>query len=149
MFEIGEAHKLANTTMHVAVGYLDRFLQGMDVHRSRYQLVAMAAFLVAAKYEEAEEAVPTPTVVNAQANNVYPPKLVHQMEVLLLTRLQWSLTVVTPCHFLGYFLGRGALHGCDSMAYKPLVPKVPKYLKKYSDFFADMTLQGALLGVAC
>lgn len=142
IFEIGEEYKLANSTMHVAVGYFDRVLQGMDVHRSRYQLVAMACFLLAAKYEEAEERVPSAKALNDQASNVYPPKLVHQMEVLVLTRLNWCLTVVSPCHFLGYFLGRGALFTSDSMAYKPLVAKVPRYLKKYIDFFADLTLQG-------
>lgn len=56
--------------------------------------------------------------------------------------LNWALTVVTPSHFLGYFHGRGVLFHNDSMAYKPLIAKVPRYLKKYMDFFADLALQG-------
>jgi hypothetical protein len=45
--ELGEDYSLANTTVHAAVELLDRFLQSMDVHRTRYQLVAMACFLIA------------------------------------------------------------------------------------------------------
>jgi hypothetical protein len=70
----------------VQAGYLDRFLTVMDVHRTRLYLVAMAALVIAAKYEEAEERVPTTDMVNQYARNLYPPKMIHQMEVLLLNR---------------------------------------------------------------
>jgi hypothetical protein len=36
--EVGEDNKLAMSTVHVAVAYLDSFLQKMDVHRSRLQV---------------------------------------------------------------------------------------------------------------
>jgi Cyclin, N-terminal domain len=45
--ELGEDYQLANTTIHAAVEIMDRFLQSMEVHRTRYQLVAMAAFAIA------------------------------------------------------------------------------------------------------
>jgi hypothetical protein len=92
MAEVGDDHKLHPSTVHVAIGYLDRFLGGsaasggMDVHRSRLQLVAMAAVVVASKYEEEEARVPSNDAINAYANHSYPPKMVHQMEVLLLNR---------------------------------------------------------------
>lgn len=40
----------------------------------------------AAKYEEPEERVPSASTINKYANDVYQQKLVHQMEVLVLTR---------------------------------------------------------------
>lgn len=127
------------------VGFLDRFLTAMEVHKSRLQLVAMAALTVAgacgeetevvtggvwaaprapaplatprhasphltssrasaihpsrpppaAKYEEEEQRVPSTETINGFANNAYPPKMVHQMEVLLLNRCvsrpRWSV----------------------------------------------------------
>lgn len=48
--ELAEDHELAPTTTHAAVQLLDRFLQSMDVHRTRYQLVAMACFLIAGAF---------------------------------------------------------------------------------------------------
>ncbi len=57
----------------------------MDTHRSRYQLAAMACFLVAAKYEEAEENIPNAATLNQYASSLYETRLIHQMEVLLLT----------------------------------------------------------------
>lgn len=58
----------------------------MEVHRSRLQLVAMAALDIAAKYEEAEERAPSTEHLNASANNSYPPTMIHQMTVLILNR---------------------------------------------------------------
>lgn len=48
--ELAEDHELQPTTTHAAVQLLDRFLQSMDVHRTRYQLVAMACFLIAGAF---------------------------------------------------------------------------------------------------
>lgn len=84
--EVGEDTRLAMSTVHVAVAYLDAFLQRMEVHRSRLQLVAMAALDLAAKYEEAEERAPSADVLNACANNSYPAGMLHQMAVLILNR---------------------------------------------------------------
>lgn len=42
----------------------------------------------AAKYEEPEERVPSASTINKYANDVYQQKLVHQMEVLVLTRYE-------------------------------------------------------------
>jgi hypothetical protein len=155
----------------------------------------------AAKYEEAEERVPSSTAINEYAHHSYPPKLIHQMEIAVLMRLNWCLTSTTALHFLGYFHSKGLLWAApsslsksssaningsggtasspnsantsqdenvsgsslislntsssstnssnhsnwpsDTMAFKSLVSSVPKYLKKYTDFFADLALQGA------
>ena len=89
--------------------------------------------------------MPNNKQINAYANNAYHPKMVHQMEVLLLNRLAWCLTAVTPLHYLGMFQRVGVLRSDDTMAWKPLVAKAVRYAKKYCDFFADLCLQGALL----
>lgn len=58
MCDAGEWFRLTNSTMHVAVGYLDRILQQVPVAKNRLQLVAMCCIIIAGKYEEAEENVP-------------------------------------------------------------------------------------------
>ena len=94
--EVGEDTRLAMSTVHVAVAYLDAFLQRMEVHRSRLQLVAMAALDLAAKYEEAEERAPSADVLNACANNSYPAGMLHQMAVLILNRCVAAHAGPTP-----------------------------------------------------
>ena len=54
------------------------------------------------------------------------------MELTVLSRLNWCLTAVTPLHFLGYYLSKGALFVDDLMQGKPLLDKVPRYLQKYA-----------------
>lgn len=61
---------------------------------------------VSAKYEEAEDCVPSVPVFCEYAHNTYVPAMIHQMEIMVLTRLKWSLTVVTPLHYLGFFLAK-------------------------------------------
>jgi hypothetical protein len=81
--------------------------------------------------------------VNRYASEPYAKRLINQMEILVLMRLDWSLTSTSALHFLGVLHSRGALFEGDGMAYKPLVPEVNRYLRKYTDFFADLALQGA------
>lgn len=54
--------------------------------------------------------MPQASKVALYANEVYPAKLVHQMEILILMKLNWCLTSSSPLHFLGYFHSRGLLH---------------------------------------
>lgn len=63
------------------------------------------------------------------------------MEVLLLNRLNWSLTIVSPLHYLGLFHRQGILFDNDTLGYKPLRPAVIRFLVRYTDFFADFCLQ--------
>lgn len=141
MFEAGEHYRLSNVTCHVAVGYMDRVLQTVAVARNRLQLVACCCFIIAAKYEEAEERVPCSAAVSDFVNKAYPPEVINQTEVLILEKLGWACTVVTPLHFLGHFAVRGVLFDNDSMNGRPLVSKVPRYMAKYTDFFSDMCAQ--------
>jgi Cyclin, C-terminal domain/Cyclin, N-terminal domain len=113
----------------------------MQVDTSRLQLVAMSCIVVAAKYEEPEEKVPTAAMMNTYANNVYPPKMIHQMEVLLLNRLSWSLTMVTPLHYLGLFHSKGILFQRDSVSLRPIHARVLTYLQRYTEFFSELSLQ--------
>lgn len=71
----------------------------------------------------------------------YSGDMIQQMEIMVLNKLEWCLTAVTPLHFLGYYLSKGVLFEDDLMQGKPLVEKVPRYMQKYAEFFADLCLQ--------
>lgn len=141
MCEAGDEFQLQSSTMHVAVMYLDRLLQQVDVKRNCLQAAAICCILVASKYEEPEEFVPAISELTEYASNTYTPEYIQKLERDVLDRLGWHLTEVTPLHFLGYYLLKGVLFTTDRMQGKKLVEKVPRYMKKYGDFFADLCLQ--------
>jgi hypothetical protein len=90
------------------------------------QLVAISCILIGAKYEEAEENVPSSAELNEFAQHEYSTEMIQQMELTVLNRLDWCLTAITPLHFLGYYLAKGALFVDDQMQGKPLLEKVPR-----------------------
>ena len=100
--------------------------------------------------------------------DAYTAEEVKQMEMKILYRLEWFLSSFTPLHFLGYYRSKGVLFKNDTMSGKPLgmflkkpwityltpklrviyfsiflitVEKLPRYVRKYCDFFADLSLQ--------
>jgi len=48
---------------------------------------------------------------------------------------------VTPVHCLSYFEARGVVFEGDSWNGRALIEKIPRYVKKYNDFFANLSLQ--------
>jgi Cyclin, N-terminal domain len=82
---------------------MDRVLQSVTVAKNRLQLIAACCFLLAAKYEEAEENIPSAADMSAFCNNAYPASLINEFEVLILERLGWKCTVITPLSYLGQF----------------------------------------------
>ena len=141
MCEAGDEFGLHISTMHVAVMYLDRLLHAVSVNRNELQLVAIACILIAAKYEEVEEVVPTLSEMNRHAQWAFSAEAIQRMEFEVLRKLNWCLGTFTPLHFASYFMSKGVLFEADTMQGRSLAQKVPKYMKRYIEFFADLCLQ--------
>lgn len=136
--EACEACGLERTTGHVACQYLDRVCNQDDVPTHRLALVSLAAIQIAAKYEEKEESVPPLEILIARSGHPIPEKQVHQMEVLMLTAMDWICTAVVPMHFLGLYAARGVVFAEDA---SPSSQARLKGLGRYLDFFADLCCQ--------
>lgn len=141
MCEAGDEFNLHISTMHVAVMYLDRILHSVVVARNRLQLVAIACILIAAKYEEIEEDVPTLTDMNKHAQGVFSPRDIQQMEFEVLKKMNWCLGTFTPLHFADYYMSKGVLFEADTMQRRSLSGKVVRYVHRYIEFFAELCLQ--------
>jgi hypothetical protein len=142
MCEVGEEYKLSPLTIHCAVRYLDRVLSTLDVAKNRLQLVAMSCILIGAKFEEAEEVIPTLAELNECSNNAYTVDALKEMEVSVLRHLNWCLSLITPIHFLHFYQARGIVFINDLFEGGPSNRKSAlKYVKKYADFFAELCLQ--------
>ena len=69
------------------------------------------------------------------------PAQIREWEIFVLEQLGWHLSSVTPVHCLAYFQGRGVVFQDDSWNGKPVIDRIPGYVKKYNDFFANLCLQ--------
>ena len=149
--ELAEEFRLHTTTGHVAVHYFDRALQICKVQASEWQLLALTCLRLSAKFEEKEEAVPSlADVANVLANA--PPasraaagrmtaESVRDSEIFVLFQLDFKLTSVCSLHCLEYWLGVGVLFNGDRWRGHVLIDKIPKYVRKYAVFFANLCLQ--------
>ena len=144
MSDVGERCSLHNTTIHVSILFLDKIFRSRDIPRGRWQLLATACISIAAKYEEAEEYCPTiPDLLQLTRLNVvgHTSLSFREGELDVLRMLGWRLRAIPPLHFIGYFLSKGATFENDTWQGRALIEKIPKYIRKYADFFSNLTLQ--------
>lgn len=144
MSDVGEQCRLHNSTIHVSVLFLDKIFRSTDIPRSQWQLLATACITVAAKYEEAEEHCPhIPELLRlTKLRDVGHNSLsFRDGELEVLHHLGWKLRAFPPIHIVGYILSKGACFVDDLWQGRALIPKIPKYIKKYAEFFCNLTLQ--------
>mmetsp|Transcript_10158 Transcript_10158/g.12821 ORF Transcript_10158/g.12821 Transcript_10158/m.12821 type:complete len:336 (-) Transcript_10158:185-1192(-) len=144
MSDVGEQCRLHTSTVHVSILYLDKIFRSNDIPRSQWQLLATGCISVAAKYEEAEEhCPPIPDLLQltrlSQAGHTSLSFREGELEVL--RHLGWRLRAIPPIHIIGYFLAKGTTFEDDTWQNRSLIEKIPKYVKKYADFFCNLTLQ--------
>lgn len=95
-------------TLYLCVNIIDRYVAATIrekkdmVSRSNYQLVGVAAYLIASKYEEIY--YPEIRMILQFADNVYSEEDVKKMELKIVNTLKYDLTIPTTNKFLGRFL---------------------------------------------
>lgn len=170
MAETSEELKMNLATLHVAAAYLDRVLleahrEGptgweCSIPGHLWQLVAMVCLRIAGKFEENEEdvtgdskgmltlhggervlAVDAFTRRLGQVARAVTQAQVREWELFVLDRLEWKLSRVTAAHCLAYFEGSGVVFFDDAWAGRPPVEKLPRSVKRYDDFFLNLSLQ--------
>jgi Cyclin, N-terminal domain/Cyclin, C-terminal domain len=144
MSDVGEQCRLHPSTVHVSILYMDKIFRSREIPRGQWQLLATACISVAAKYEEAEEhCPPIPELLRLTklANAGHTSLSFREGELEVLRYLGWKLRAVPPIHVIGYHLSKGACFVSDSWQGRELIEKIPKYVKKYADFFCNLTMQ--------
>ena len=144
MSDVGEQCRLHNSTVHVSVLFLDKLFRSRDIPRGQWQLLATACISIAAKYEEAEEhCPPIPELLRLTklGNAGHTSLSFREGELEVLKCLGWRLRAIPPIHVVGYFLSKGTTFEDDVWQGRSLIEKIPRYVKKYADFFCNLTLQ--------
>lgn len=101
---IAERHKLGLTSLHLAVYLLDFFMDNFDVSRNQLNLVAMGCLSVSSKFEEKEEDIPKQNVLSHYCSGAYAASDFLQMELMLLKFYDWEVGLVTPAHFINFYV---------------------------------------------
>ncbi|TMW55096.1 hypothetical protein Poli38472_013858 [Pythium oligandrum] len=142
MSEVGEEMQIRKTTIHTAIAYLERILTvGKLPAKDRFQLLALSCLMIAAKYHGPEEEVPPISEFWEFGNRCYTYDEIRDMELTTLNNLQWSLTALTPIHFMRFYLSQPVLFSDDEIQGADMVEEALEYYKKYADFFVDLCLQ--------
>ena len=100
---LGEAHsafQLLPETLFLTINLLDRYCSKRVVYKRHYQLVGCAALLIAAKYGDKKEKVPTIKELKSMCCSLYDDDMFLQMEWHVLSTLGWSVGHPTVDSFL-------------------------------------------------
>nr|GEY24153.1 hypothetical protein [Tanacetum cinerariifolium] len=95
------------TTIALSVNYFDRFFPGsatLEGYNDRdYRLLSIVCLSLAAKMEESN----IPSLVNLQVSEprfIFESKIIQEMELSVMKKLNWRLLSVTPYDFINYFI---------------------------------------------
>lgn len=124
MVDVHLKFHLIPETLYLAVNLTDRFLQKVDVPRTKLQLVGVTALLLASKYEEIYP--PQVSDIVGICDNAFDDTEVVQMEVKMLRTLHYKITIPSAHCFLVRYLKAG--HG-------------NKKIVQYATYILDSTLQ--------
>jgi hypothetical protein len=107
LVEAHSAFQLLPETLFLAVNLLDRYCSRRVVYKRHYQLVGCAALLIAAKYGDKKDRVPTVRELKSMCCSLYDDEMFTQMEWHVLQTLNWIIGAPTVDAFLQLALSEG------------------------------------------
>jgi hypothetical protein len=100
LIEAHAAFGLLPETIFLAINLLDRYCSKRIVYKRHYQLVGCSALLIAAKYGDRKERVPTIRELKGMCCSLYEDEMFTQMEWHVLQTLDWAVGHPTIDSFL-------------------------------------------------
>ena len=100
LLEAHAAFRLLPETLFLTVNLIDRYCSRRTVYKRHYQLVGCAALLIAAKYGDRKEHVPTIRELKTMCCALYDDDMFTQMEWHVLQTLNWVIGHPTIDNFL-------------------------------------------------
>ena len=100
LVEAHSAFQLLPETLFLTTNLLDRYCSKRVVYKRHYQLVGCAALLIAAKYGDRKEKVPTIKELKSMCCSLYDEDMFLQMEWHVLSTLNWAVGHPTVDSFL-------------------------------------------------
>jgi hypothetical protein len=104
LIEAHTAFELLSSTLFLAINLLDRYCSKRVVYKRHYQLVGCTALLIAAKYNDKKDRVPSVKELESMCCSLYDDDMFIQMEWHVLQTLDWSVGHPTVDEFLSVAL---------------------------------------------
>lgn len=129
LVEAHSAFQLLPTTLFLTINILDRYCSKRVVYKRHYQLVGCAALLIAAKYGDKKDRVPTIKELKSMCCSLYDEDMFVQMEWHVLQTLNWSVGHPTVDAFLQ--------HALISFPFDPELQHLTMYLLEVALYHRD------------
>lgn len=91
LIEMHTSFKLKPHTLFLCMNIIDKYCSKRIVFKQHYQLIGCTAMWMAAKYEDKKSRVPTLRELSMMCRNVYDESMFKEMEMHMLSTLEWSL----------------------------------------------------------
>jgi len=98
LVEVHLKYKMRWETLFLAISVVDRYLSVRPILRKNLQLIGVVAMFIAAKYEEIDP--PKAQEFAYITDHTYTKKEIINMEVRVLTALDFKISAPTPAHFI-------------------------------------------------
>lgn len=108
---------------------------------SRYYFLIIVSHILIGKFCEKEDKLPSYKDFVEFCKGVYPVELFKKTETLILETLDWNIKTVTPFQFIQFYLSKGCVFSTDRSMIRNIDSKLLRYLRKYSEFFNDISLR--------
>lgn len=144
LVEAHSAFQLLPETLFLTVNLLDRYCSKRVVYKRHYQLVGCAALLIASKYGDKKEKVPTIKELKSMCCSLYDDDMFLQMEWHVLSTIGWTIGHPTVDNFLRM--------ATKDNAHDPEVENLALYMMEialyHRDFVSKRSSQLALSALA-
>ena len=107
LIEAHSAFMLLPETLYLTVNLLDRYCSKRIVYKRHYQLVGCSAMLIASKYGDRKDRIPTVRELRTMCCGLYEEDMFLQMEWHVLATLNWTIGAPTVDHFLQMSIADG------------------------------------------
>lgn len=108
MLEVCDEQKCEEEVFPLSMNYLDRYLSVRDTPRTQLQLLGAACMFIASKLKETNPVSAEKLVI--YTDHSITMRMLMDMESLVLSKLKWDLSAVTPHDFLEQILSRLSLN---------------------------------------
>jgi len=148
LLEAHHAFQLLPETLFLAVNLLDRYCSRRVVYKRHYQLVGCAALLIAAKYGDRKERVPTIRELKSMCCSLYDDDMFTQMEWHVLQTLNWIVGHPTMPSFLQLATNE-VIHDPEADHMATYISEIALYHKEFVPVLPSVMARSALALARC